>query len=200
MKNTLLLKGVITTKTAIIDPNLPRSCKKHWIATGALVHEALKHSYLSMVERGLEGDSMPIDEAYLILAGKIPTLRQKRTQVGRNYLLAKHNNALSLFGSLSQGIEGRLKVGFISKADETGKSKQNIRIVDYTEADISLLISVLNEWSNNTHLGENTEIGFGEFEAYWQVFLNDSEIGFISLKQGVMEHNFSFEASEATCC
>lgn len=200
MKNTLLLKGIIKTETAIVDPNLPRGCKKHWCATGALVHEALKHSYLSMVERELGADSMPIDEAYLILAGKLPALRQKRTQVGRNHLLAKHNNALSLFGSLSQGIEGRLKVGFISKPDEAGDSRQNIRIVNCTEADLSLLINILNEWSNNAYLGENTELGFGQFEANWQVSLNDFYIGFILLKQGVMQEDVHFNADKATCC
>lgn len=200
MKNTLVLKGIVKTETTIIDPYLPRSCKKQWLATGALVHEALRRSYLNMIERGLDGDNMPIDEAYLILAGKLPTLRQKRTEVGRNYLLAKHNNALSLFGSLSHGIEGRLKVGFISKPNKTGESSQTIRITDYTEDDLLLLISILNEWSNNAYLGENTELGFGGFEASWQVSLNNQDIGFILLKQGVMQQDIEFLSDKATCC
>lgn len=199
MNNTLSLKGAVKLETAIIDPALPQNCKKRWVATGSLIHDALRHSYLKMISEATEGDSIPISEAYLILAGKLPVMRHKRTEIGRNHLLAKHDNALSLFGSLSQGIEGRLKVGFISTPDENGSCVQNIRITNCTEEDVLLLIKILDTWSHSLYLGENTEFGFGAIEIDWKVSINNAEIGFILLKQGVMDTNIDGLAGLDTC-
>ena len=192
MDNTLVFKGVVKLETAIIDPNLPQNCKKLWVATGSLIHDALKHSYLNMASEALQGDPMPINEAYLILAGKLPVMRHKRTEIGRNQLLVKHNNALSLFGSLSQGIEGRLKVGFISAPDKEMNCAHTMRITNSTEQDLTLLLSIINKWSSSCYLGENTELRFGGLEAEWQVSKGDAYIGFISLKQGVMRSDIEF--------
>ncbi|MBO6225888.1 MAG: hypothetical protein J6N72_10680 [Psychrobacter sp.] len=200
MDNTLSLKGIIKPETVIIDPSLPKNCKNLWVGTGLLIHEALKHAYLKMTADALEGNCMPIDEAYLILAGKLPVVRQKRTEIGRNQLLAKHNTALSLFGSLSQGIEGRLKVGFIGIPNKEGECPHSMKIVRSAEKDLILLLAIINEWSNDCYLGKNTELGFGGLSAYWRVFKGDVDVGYISLKQGVMESSISFLTADDTCC
>lgn len=184
MNKTLHFKGDIKTTTTIIDPNLPRALKRQWLATGALVHDALKNAYLNMVASSSVSGTVEVSEAYLILSGKAPVLRHKRTEVGRNHMLAKHDVALSLFGSHAHGIEGRLKVGFISKPDSDGHSRHTMKIIHATTEDLALMSDIVNEWAKNAFLGENTESGYGEVEAFWEVFMGDKLIGEISLKQG----------------
>ena len=184
MNKTLYFKGKIKTDTAIIDPNLPKGLKKQWVATGALVRDALKHAYLNMVVKNTPEKLLSLDEAYLILSGKMPIMRQKRVQVGSNYLLAKHDTALGLFGSHSHGIEGRLKVGFISCPDEEGFCLHSMQIVHATSEDVHLILSIINEWSKGCYLGEKTELGYGRIQIKWDLTMNNEFIGNIFLSQG----------------
>lgn len=184
MNKTLYFKGEIKTETTIVDPSLPRPLRKQFMATGALVREALKQAYLNMAVSDSTDDTISMNEAYLILSGKAPVLRHKRTEVGRHHLLAKHNVALSLFGSHAHGIDGRLKVGFISQPDENGNSQHSMQIINATTEDCALMSEIMNEWSKCCYLGEKTEMGFGAVEVFWNVYMGDDLLGNITLRQG----------------
>lgn len=190
-KSNLLFEGVIKLDTPIIDPSLPRNCQKRWAATGLLIHDSLRHSYLDMVSEATEDSCVPINEAYLILAGRLPVVRNKRTEIGRNHLLSKHNNALGLFGSLAHGVEGRLKVGFLAVADSEGNSAHTMRIINSSKDDLEMMVAIINQWSKACFLGEQSGVGFGSIMGDWQVIEDGVNIGYISLKQGVMDTNIS---------
>lgn len=175
MHNTISLNGTLTSLTPIIDPNLPQECKGLWEATGVLVQQALKKAYLDIIVES-RGGEVAAELSYLILAGKAPMVRNKRTQVGRDFDLTAHNRALSLFGCLQHGIEGRLKVGFMSKPNDSNKMTQNIKIIDGTDDDIALVASMFERWSKNIALGDNTETGFGFIEGCWLVSKKNKNI------------------------
>lgn len=178
-----VLNGYIDIKTHISDPNLPKGCKRNWVATGALIHNTLRTAYLNMIVAAIPSSSLSLDEAFLILSGKKPFVKNKRIEVGKHHQLCRHSKVLKLFGSLSHNIEGALKVGFIHKADETGYHPHTMRLNKVSEEEFELLLDIMRHWSGNLVLGDNSEVGFGEFSASWQVECNDEHIGVIKLSQ-----------------
>lgn len=169
MNKTISIIGNINCQTTIIDPNLPDSCKDLWSATGLLVQQAMKKAYLAMTVESIGDDKASPELSYLILSGKAPVVRNKRKQVGRDNELTKHDRALSLFGCLQHDISGRLKVGFISKPDESNSMRHSMKIVDANDADVELLKEIIKKWSDNFVLGESTEVGFGAISAEWSI-------------------------------
>lgn len=192
MNDTLLFKGHAVINSPVIDKNLPTNCKTMWSASGALVHDSLRRAYLDMVVAETTDGEVSTDECYLMLAGRLPVVRNKRRVVGRNHLLTKHSLALDLFGCLAHSVDGRLKVGFLGLPDDMGKAHHSMRVVKSSDDDLSFIINILNEWAKNLYLGDNSESGYGDVSFEWFVSKGLSDIGFIKIDNKGIETNISF--------